>query len=108
MISNKDISIVVQGPILNESSLNVTKNMTKLICHRLKKLFPESELILSTWEGVSAQEIPYDKLILNKDPGAVWFNYLNHNDINNCNRMIISTLEGIKAASRKYILKVRS
>lgn len=108
MILNKHISIIVQGPILTHSLLNVTEQMTLLVCQRLKQLFPESELILSTWEGENVSGIPYDKLILNPDPGAVWFNYHNHNDINNCNRLIVSTLKGIQAATRPYVLKVRS
>jgi hypothetical protein len=108
MIADKDISIVVQGPILMEAKFGMTEETTKLACLRLKELFPESELILSTWEGENVEGITYDKLIFNKDPGATWFDYYDHNNLNNCNRMIVSTLAGIRAASRKYVLKVRS
>ncbi|AUH74278.1 WavE lipopolysaccharide synthesis family protein [Legionella sainthelensi] len=108
MISDKDISIVVQGPILTHSKYNLKANTTQLVCLRLKELFPQSELILSTWEGENVDNIPYDKLIFNKDPGATWFNYNEPKLYNNCNRMITSTLSGIQSASRKYILKVRS
>lgn len=108
MIQDKDISIVVQGPILRQSALGITDQTTKLVCTRLKYLFPQCELILSTWEGEEVQNIPHDKLILNQDPGATWFNYGNEQLLNNCNRLIVSTLAGIKAASRKYVFKVRS
>ncbi|MBA2656502.1 MAG: hypothetical protein H0U70_05890 [Tatlockia sp.] len=108
MILDKDITIVVQGPILGEAKYKVTDEMTKLVCFRLKQLFPESELILSTWEGQNSEGIVFDKLIINKDPGASWFEYDNKKMLNNCNRLIISTLEGVKAASRKYVFKVRS
>ncbi|WP_028387783.1 WavE lipopolysaccharide synthesis family protein [Legionella fairfieldensis] len=108
MIPDKDISIVVQGPILTQSKYDVTEEITQLACLRLKKLFPTSELILSTWEGEDTRGIVYDKVIMNKDPGASWFDYYNHKLLNNCNRLIISTLAGIKAASRKYVFKVRS
>lgn len=108
MINSRDISIIVQGPILTDDQFGATTEMTKLVCYRLKNLFPESELILSTWEGENVKGIMYDKLVFNKDPGASWFDFYNHNNLNNCNRLIVSTLAGIKLASRKYVLKVRS
>lgn len=108
MIDDKDISIIVQGPILKESLYSVTHNTTQLVCLQLKKIFPQSELILSTWEDEDTSDIVYDKLVLSKDPGATWFNYENFELLNNCNRLILSTLNGIKAASRPYVFKVRS
>ncbi|WP_028387784.1 WavE lipopolysaccharide synthesis family protein [Legionella fairfieldensis] len=108
MIQEKDISIVVQGPIIHQSAFGITNKTTQLVCQRLKDLFPSSELILSTWEGENVNGIIYDKIIFNKDPGATWFNYENYDLLNNCNRLILSTFSGIKAASRKYVLKLRS
>ncbi|MGI4852225.1 MAG: WavE lipopolysaccharide synthesis family protein [Janthinobacterium lividum] len=108
MICDKDISIVVQGPVLGQAIFGMTDNITKVVCARLKELFPESELILSTWKGAKTKDICYDKLILSKDPGGVWFDLEDLNFTNNCNRLIVSTQAGIKAATRKYILKVRS
>ena len=108
MIKDKDISIVVQGPILTDAIYGITTHLTQFICTRLKKIFPESELIISTWEGENTQGIICDKIIFNKDPGATWFNYNNFEHLNNCNRLIISTAAGIKASSRKYVFKVRS
>lgn len=108
MIVDEDISIVVQGPVLKDSALNITSETTAMVCYRLKHLFPKAELILSTWEGTAVENIPYDKVIYNKDPGATWFNYENYTLLNNCNRLIVSTHAGIKAATRKYVLKVRS
>lgn len=108
MIEDKDISIVVQGPVLGQAKFNVTNEMTKVVCQRLKKLFPESEIILSTWSEASANGIYFDKLVINQDPGATWFDYLDRDSRFNCNRLIVSTKAGIMAASRKYVLKVRS
>ncbi|HRD71166.1 MAG TPA: WavE lipopolysaccharide synthesis family protein [Legionella sp.] len=108
MIADKDISIVVQGPILKDSKYNITKEITKIVCYRVKELFPDCELILSTWEGESVDGIPYDKVILNEDPQATWFDYYNHNTLNNCNRLIVSTLAGIQSATRKFVFKLRS
>ncbi|HRD70099.1 MAG TPA: WavE lipopolysaccharide synthesis family protein [Legionella sp.] len=108
MIDDKDISIVVQGPIIKKSAFNITDETTKLACLRLKQLFPQAEIILSTWMGEDVLGIPYDQVLFNQDPGATWFNYEDYNLLNNCNRLIVSTLAGIKAATRKYVFKVRS
>lgn len=108
MIREEDISIVVQGPVLFESKFNISQETTKLVCQRARQLFPESEIILSTWENENTQGIVYDQLVLNEDPGATWFNYGDHQLLNNCNRLIVSTRSGIAHATRKYVLKIRS
>lgn len=108
MINDEDISIVVQGPILKESGYKITSELTKFICERLKELLPKSELILSTWQGEDITGINYDKVVLSLDPGGTWFNYNDFDHLNNCNRLIVSTLAGLKLATRKYVLKVRS
>ncbi len=108
MIKDKDISIVIQGPILGSSEINGGIEITKSVCLRARKLFPKSEIILSTWEGQNTNLLIYDKLILNKDPGGTPFNYGDHKTLNNCNRLIVSTYAGMRAASSKYIFKIRS
>lgn len=108
MIHDHDISIVVQGPILKSSLYDMTNQTTQFICQRLKHLMPESELIISTWLGEQVAHLPYDQCVLNTDPGATWFNYGDHQLLNNCNRLIASTRAGIAAAQRPYILKIRS
>lgn len=108
MIKDSDISIVVQGPVIRESALNITDQTTQLVCARLKTLFPHAEIILSTWENENTEGIIYDKCVLSVDPGATWFNYGNETLLNNCNRLIVSTLAGIQAASRPYVFKIRS
>lgn len=108
MIDDADISIVVQGPIIGESSYYITKETTKLVCARLRDLFPKSEIILSGSIGNDVTGIIHDKSISSEDPGGSWFDLDDPNFMNNCNRMIVSTLSGIKASSRKYVLKIRS
>ena len=108
MIHHRDISVVVQGPILTDSIHNMTDTVTKDVCARIKKLMPECELILSTWEGSKVKGITHDKCVFSKDPGGTTFCYIDKKILNNCNRLIVSTQAGIKAASRPYVLKVRS
>lgn len=107
MIKDEDISIVVQGPILTKSAYNITDKTTQFICKRVRQLFPKSELILSTWEGSNVDNISHDVCLFNKDPGATNFIYNGHL-LNNCNRLIVSTCNGVRAAKRKYVLKIRS
>ena len=108
MIDDSEISIVVQGPVIFQSKANITDHITQTVCQQLRKIFPGSELILSTWENENIQNISYDQVVFNKDPGATWFNYENYQLLNNCNRLIVSTLNGIKVATKPYILKLRS
>ena len=108
MINDTDISIVVQGPIIEESSYYITKETTKLVCARLRDLFPKSEIILSVKEGTAVAGITHDKVVFTEDPGATWFDLDDPEFTNSCNRMIVSTKAGIKAATRKYVLKIRS
>ena len=103
MIKSNEISIVVQGAINKTETLASLKN--------IRKYLPDSEVILSTWEGsdVSFLDGLYDILILNKDPGAGYY-YKTDKEVkyNNLNRQLVSTQEGLKRATKKYAMKVRS
>lgn len=98
-IPSEEISIVVQGAI--------DPIITQLCLNNMRKYLPNAEIILSTWKNQNIENLEYDFLIENEDPGAV-----TRNDFlkipNNLNRQIVSTLNGIKKASRKYVLKFRS
>ena len=59
-IDTKDISVVVQGAI--------DKGYTPLCLKSIIKYLPESEIILSTWEGSEVDNLDYDVLILSEDP----------------------------------------
>ncbi|WP_424244652.1 hypothetical protein Dip510_001911 [Elusimicrobium posterum] len=99
MIDFKDISFVVQG--------GIDKENTPLCLKSIREHMPGAEIILSTWEGAQIDGLDYDRVVFCKDPGAVIaapkFNYLN-----NINRQLISTVEGLKLAERKYAMKLRT
>ena len=99
MIKGNDVTVIVQGAVNSE----VTPKCLKSI----RKYLPEAEIILSTWEDSNVVGLDYDKLILNKDPGGADCSR-DGKGINNCNRELVSTFEGIKLADRKYTLKIRS
>lgn len=104
-MKSRDISIIVQGPTTEESIEN--RISTSKICNNIRKIFPESEIILSTYINSNINNIKVDKILLSQDPGAVKFEEGN-DKTNNINRMLVSSKKGIQAANRKFILKIRS
>lgn len=99
VVESKDISVVVQGKLDQEYS--------KLCIESIRKYFPESQIILSTWKGENYLNSDFDDLVLSEDPGMSIQNSSSGIPVN-LNRQIVSTREGIKRAERKYVLKVRS
>lgn len=97
-IKSQDISVVIQGALDHNYIYKTLKS--------IRKKLPKAEIILSTWEGTDVSELDYDVLVLNKDPGAEIFTPDGKRQ--NQNRQIISTQNGIKKATRKYVLKIRS
>jgi len=99
-IKFKDISVVVQGAIFPD--------ITYLTLLSIRKYLPNAKIILSTWQGSNLEKLEFDKLILSKDPGGFQHSYYNEIKVNNVNRQILSTLNGIKAVETKYVMKIRS
>ncbi len=100
IISSNDISVVVQ-------SNTYDKQETEKCLKSVRKYLPDAEVILSTWEGCDVDHLDYDVLVTGKDPGGVDMLPI-INETNNVNRHIISTINGLKKANRKYILKLRA
>lgn len=66
---------------------------------------PHAEIIVSTWPDEDLTGIDADVVVSSADPGVLLdFNGNRHN----INRQIVSTLTGIRAASRQYVLKLRT
>lgn len=102
-MNSKDISVVVQGAI--------DKKLTPKCLKSIRKYLPEAEIILSTWEGSAVSGLDYDILLLNQDPSGYKHDFAIYNktrSMNNFNRQLVSTCNGVLKASRKYCLKVRS
>ncbi len=104
-ISNKNISVVVQG--------QVRDGEIEVCLSSIRKYLPGATIILSTWEGSNVKGLDYDKLILNKDPGPSGYRedvYKNpvKKTPSNINRQIVSTINGLKAVQTKYAMKLRT
>lgn len=100
MIDSSELSIVIQGPIVPNFKSNLKS---------IYKFFPNSEVIVSTWnnESLILEEFCKNLIVIyNEDVGGIV--YENTGIINNVNRLILSTRSGIKASSKKYLMKLRS
>ena len=100
-VDTEEISIVVQGPVIWNKDYYET-GWTCEVLNRARHFFPGSEIILSTWKGQNIDGLSFDFVIFNDDPGP-----LNTKD-RNLNRQIISTSSGLKKATRRYAMKLRT
>lgn len=99
-IDSKDISVVVQGP--------VEKKLTKKCLTSIRKYLPRAKIILSTWKGTDCSELDYDELVLNEDPRSFYSLTYPGGAVNNINRQLVSTQNGLKLATTKYAMKIRT
>ncbi len=99
MIEPKEISVVISGPVFTNIFEETGRTYTQEACMSVRELLPGAEIVLSTWKGTNCEGLSYDVLVLNDDPGP---------NEGNINRQITSRKGGIQAATRKYVLAIRS
>lgn len=95
-----EISFIIQGEHKPEIYQQITQN--------IRKFFPNAEIVLATYTGTDIKGLDYDKIALVKDPGSFPYNNQPNAKTNNINRQILTTLNGLKVATRKYAFKLRS
>lgn len=100
------MSVVVQGPVLGRPSDPPLSQWTKRALDSARRVLPGAEIILSTWNGSDLTGLVADRILENEDPGAT--TYFGTERPNNVNRQIVSTRNGVTAASRPFVLKLRS
>lgn len=99
-INPKEISFVFQGPVIEE--------YTSRALQSVRNNFPDSTIILSTWKGTVVNNLAFDILKMNKDPGPGSSYRFDKNSPNNINRQIISTKNGLDEVQTKYVVKLRT
>ena len=97
MINAKDISVVIQG----QSNTN-----TFILVNKLRSIWPGCEIIFSTYIDQSVPE-GVDTVVINEDPGAE-IQHARTKTLNNINRQIRTTKNGLNKVTRKYTIKLRS
>jgi hypothetical protein len=101
MIDFKDISVVVQGPVIGKNANKKTERHTELCLESIRKYLPGAYIILSTWKGSDFSGLDYDSVVENDDPGGNIMGDFSKN----CFRQIVSSLNGLKTVKTKYALK---
>ncbi|MEW5494412.1 WavE lipopolysaccharide synthesis family protein [Enterobacter cloacae] len=108
MLSSKDISVIIQGPVLSTRYKNEDITWTQKCILQLRMLLPDAQLILSTWDHASADISPMTDIVI-RNPAIDAVYYDEHLGIyDNTNRQIITTRNGLQHASRPYALKIRT
>lgn len=102
MINNRDISIVVQGPIAGLPCDKYTDRYTHICLCSIRNILPGATIILSTWEGSNVEGLDYDELVISKDPGVSRIC-----DNPNGFRQIVSSINGLRRVKTKYAMKAR-
>ena len=105
-VSDKDVSIVVQGPIIGETEKS--DRCTYHLLESIRRCFPQAQIILSTWTGEDVSGLDYDLLVQSDQPKSVQIYYSGRLHLFTVNHQILSTYKGLKRADRKYAIKVRS
>lgn len=97
-VKARDVSVVLQGPVRFETPESVES---------VRRLLPEAELILSTWEDEDVSGLGPIRVLRSEKPSAP----IQHDRLsvpNNLNRLIRSSKVGVAAVTRPYVLKMRS
>ncbi len=113
MLSSDQISVVVQGPIVGGPHDPYKRRLTLRSLESVRRHLPDAEIVLSTWRGSDASGLPFDRLVESEDPGGMDCDNGNRPRTlgpcqYNTNRQIVSTRDGLRAASRDYAMKLRS
>jgi hypothetical protein len=107
---DNEISFVVQGAIDHSTSRLTGQPMTKSVIESLRLHHPGAEVVLSTWPDQDVRGLEPDVLVVSEDPGA-WNAFhprASEVKLDNTNRQIVSTRNGLKRASGKYVAKIRT
>lgn len=105
-----DITVVVQGPVHNYQGRSQEFGITHQCLNSIRRHLPGAQIILSSWEGQDFSGLDADIVLFNRDPGTNITGYDSQgNPIKgNFNRQIVSSSEGLKRASTRYAVKIRS
>lgn len=112
-ISAQDVSIVIQGAIFDTKKQKVDAQFIEYL-EKAISIFIGCEFIVSTWEfpreiyfGL-CEKYPQVNFVLNADVGPIIKIVDDVPIVTNVNRMIFSTISGLREVNRKYAIKLRT
>lgn len=112
-ITQNDISIIMQGAIVEPNSNVISKQFIDNLEYLLK-IFHDCQIVVSTWEiSTSLKCEVTDKykqvlFIFSDDIGPISKEVDDVKIVSNVNRMVVSTLAGLNVASRAFAIKIRT
>lgn len=95
-------SVVIQGPLYR--ALSQHRGIEACIAS-IRKHLPGAEIVVSTWPDEDCEGLDADVIVTSQDPGHMRDC---SGSILNTNRQLVSTLAGIRASTRPYVMKFRS
>lgn len=97
-IADDELAFVIQGPIVADVSASLAASIAAK--------HPRAQVIVSTWLGVDIPpQIRADQIVLSEDPGQI---ATQHVFMRNAPRLVRSTRAGVAAATRAFVIKLRS
>lgn len=100
-----NITFVVQGAVQGASTGEGVPTAETLAS--IRRHFPTSRIVLSTWEGEDTWECVADEVITSVDPGPILGGRAGE-ITNNINRQIVSTYRGLERVRTLWAVKMRS
>jgi len=100
-INPNDITFVVQGAVNDKPTV-------KKCLYSIRSLFPGSIIILSTWKNSDVSELDFDELVRSSEECPTYKFYKHLSIVNNINKQIISSRNGLRYVNTKYAVKMRS
>lgn len=108
-IPSSKISVVVRGLVVGADETDPKKRFTERCLSSVRHYLPEAELILSTWTDQNIAKLDYDKVITNEQPEEIFMIHAG-GEVRRIttNNQVITSRSGGQAATRPYILNMRS
>jgi hypothetical protein len=100
-IQPEEITFVVQGVVNDKPTVKKCLNSIRLF-------FPDSKIILSTWKNSDVSGLDFDELVLSSEDCPIYKFYKHLSLVNNINKQIISSRNGLRYVNTKYAVKMRS
>lgn len=106
--TSADVGVVIQGPVIGDSQGPEEQRHTQRVVTSVRRALPDSQVVLSTWQGADLRGLDVDTVVLNEDPGPVRLRGPSSWLSNNVNRQVVSTRAGLELLGRPLAVKLRS
>ena len=74
----------------------------------VRRFFPSSRIILSTWVGTDTSGLDCDEVVLCEDPGFFYYSPRAGEKPNNVNRQIVGTRAGLEKVDTRFCFRMRT